>query len=249
VLVVEDDVPIRVMVTDLLSDAGYGVTEAQTGHEALSRLHERRPDLIVLDLMLPGMSGWEFLDRAREQLARAKIPVMIFSAIHGKSDYPATLGVAAWFTKPLDIPRFLGAVEQLAGVPHFAHTKRSPLSSTSARILIVEDESTIRDLVTEQLDGAGYMTDAVGSTTEAWQRIDAHRPDLILLDLMLPVEDGWTFLHRRRDDTLLASIPVVVISAAPHARLLEAKTIGADAFLSKPFDLEALTALVRSFVG
>jgi DNA-binding response OmpR family regulator len=115
VLVVEDDFPIRAMLSDLLSDAGYGVVEADNGREALHCLREQQPDLVVLDLMLPAMSGWEFLNRAREQLERVHVPVMIVSAIDGRSDYPAALGVADWFTKPLDIPRFLDAVERLAG--------------------------------------------------------------------------------------------------------------------------------------
>jgi DNA-binding response OmpR family regulator len=113
VLVVEDDMPIRAMLTDLLSDAGYGVVEADNGRAALSCLQERQPDLVVLDMMLPAMSGWAFLESAREQLERRKVPVMVVSAIDGRSDYPSTLGVAAWFTKPIDIPRFLGTIEQL----------------------------------------------------------------------------------------------------------------------------------------
>jgi CheY-like chemotaxis protein len=118
VLVVEDDLPIRAMLVDLLRDAGYGVDEAETGREALSRLQEQQPDLIVLDLMLPAMSGWQFLERAREQLDCFHVPVVIVSAIEGRSDYPSTLGAAAWFTKPLDIPRFLGAVDRLAEWTH-----------------------------------------------------------------------------------------------------------------------------------
>ena len=98
VLVVEDDGPIRAMLADLLSDAGYGVAEAENGRQALNSLRERLPDLVVLDLMLPAVSGWAFLDQAREQLERLHVPVMIVSAIEGRSDYPSTLGVAAWFT-------------------------------------------------------------------------------------------------------------------------------------------------------
>ena len=130
VLVVEDDVPIRAMLVDLLRDAGYGVDEADSGRAALSRLREQQPDLIVLDLMMPAMSGWQFLDRAREQLDHFNVPVMIVSAIEGRSDYPSTLGAAAWFTKPLDIPRFLRAVDQLAERPHSAGTETIAEHST-----------------------------------------------------------------------------------------------------------------------
>jgi CheY-like chemotaxis protein len=246
--VVEDDAPIREMLAELLSDAGYVVLEATNGREALDRLREQRPDLVVLDLMLPSMSGWQFLDRAREHLKRLKVPVMILSAIDGRSDYPSTLGVAAWFTKPLDTPRFLSAVEDLAGTPHSPRKAHSKERSRSARVLIVEDEAPIRFVLREQLDAEGFVTEAVGTTVEARYQIERQRPDLILLDLMLPIEDGWTFLRSRQVDPMLASIPVVAISAAAHGRLLEAKELGADAWLSKPFELDALTALVRSFV-
>jgi CheY-like chemotaxis protein len=236
------------MLAELLSDAGYGVLEANSGGEALDRLREQQPDLVVLDLMLPAMSGWQFLDRAREQLERLNVPVMIVSAIDGRSDYPSTLGVAAWFTKPLDIPRFLSAVERLAGKPHLPRRAHSPERSTSARVLIVEDEAPIRYVLREQLDAEGFVTEAVGTTVEARYQIERQRPDLIVLDLMLPIEDGWTFLRSRQADATLSSIPVVAISAAAQGRLLEAKELGADAWLSKPFELDALTALVRSFV-
>ena len=61
-------------------------------------------------MMMPAMSGWEFLSRSRE-LDKLNVPVIILSAIDGRSDYPSLLGATAWFTKPLDIPRFLGVVE------------------------------------------------------------------------------------------------------------------------------------------
>jgi DNA-binding response OmpR family regulator len=70
-----------------------------------------------------------------------------------------------------------------------------------------------------------------------------------MLDLMLPFESGWDFLHERRADPLLAPVPVVVVSAAPQDLLREASHLGADGLMSKPFDLDALTALVRSFIG
>ena len=244
VLVVEDESPIRAMLAELLQHAGYAVIEAGDGREALHRLREQRPDLIILDLMLPGMSGWEFLNQSREQRDRAKVPVVILSAIDGRADYPSTLGVAAWFTKPLDVSRFLSSVEQLSGAlpPDLAVD-----SSRRPSVLVIEDEHAIRVMLHEHLDHEGYAVETVDSIAEGLERIANHQPDVILLDLMLPRLDGWTFLRQRQDDPALTTIPVLVISAAPQQRLLEAKELGADAFLSKPFDLGVLNALVRSF--
>src|SRR5437868_3479296 len=109
VLIVEDDSDIREMVAYLLQDAGYAVLQASDGFEAMQHLRQTRPDLIVLDLMLPRMSGWQFLEQTRPELDRAHIPVVILSAIAGRGDYPSTLGVAGWLTKPIVPDRFLRA--------------------------------------------------------------------------------------------------------------------------------------------
>ena len=243
VLVVEDDWPIRAMLAELLEHAGYAVIEAGDGREALRRLREQRPDLIILDLMLPGMSGWEFLNRSREQRDAAKIPVVILSAIEGKTDYPSTLGVAAWFTKPMDNSSLLCAVEQLAGAPPAESEIEYP---RRPRVLVIEDDDDIRGMLAEELAHQGYVVESIDRIDLGEERL-ADPPDVILLDLMLPREDGWTFLRRRQDDPRLAAIPVLVISAAPQHRLLEAKALGADGFLSKPFDLGVLSMLVGSF--
>jgi len=249
VLVVEDDAPVLTVVTDLLQDAGYGVLQASNGLQAFDHLRETCPDLIILDLMLPGMSGWQFLERAHAQLQRDRIPVVILSAIEARGDYPATLGVSGWLTKPLDVDHLLRAVEELAGPSQPQHGRvASDRPKATARVLLVEDEYLIRDLVIERLTDEGYVLDGVGTIAEARAQIVAARPALILLDLMLPGHSGWDFLRERRDDRVLSGIPVLVISAAPQERLREAKALGADGFLSKPFDLDMLSALVRSFI-
>jgi len=122
------------------------------------------------------------------------------------------------------------------------------LRSVHPRVLVVEDESPIRDLVTDSLEEEGYGLEVAASVEEAELRIAEEPPDLIVLDLRLPGRSGWDFLRQRHDDPKLAAIPVLVLSAAPEDRLLEAKELGADGFLSKPFDLDILGALVRSYV-
>jgi DNA-binding response OmpR family regulator len=215
--------------------------------EAVQELQRSRPDLIVLDLMLPGMSGWQFLERSREELQRSGIPVVILSAIRGQGDYPRALGVAAWLTKPLEIDRFLNAINELVG-PTGGVRGRAADPGAPARVLVVEDEPTIRELLVEHLGDEGFVAHGVGSIAEARTCLAAELPALILLDLMLPGEGGTTLLRERQSNVRLASVPVLVISAAGQDRLLEAKELGGDAFLSKPFDLDVLSAVVRSLV-
>jgi CheY-like chemotaxis protein len=250
VLVVEDESPVRQMLSELLEGGGYGVVQAVDGLEALQVLRGDRPDLIVLDLMLPRMSGLQFLEQSREELDRRNIPVLIVSAIADQGADPRGLGVAAWLSKPVDMDRFLAAVESLAGPAHRVPHGRSRASAErTIRVLVVEDDVPIREIVVDYLRDEGYLADAAGSVREARERIAANAPDLILLDLMLPDRSGWDFLRDRRNDVGLADIRVLVLSAAPRNLLLEARDLGADAFLSKPFDLDVLNAMVESFVA
>jgi DNA-binding response OmpR family regulator len=247
VLVVEDDSPIRALVSDLLHEEGYNVVQASDGFEALNQLRSMRPDLIVLDLMLPGMTGWQFLERSQEQLEQGNIPVLILSAVSGQDNDSSSLGVAAWLNKPIDVDRFLGAVKGLAGPAEPVHRGRPGLEPHAASsVLVVEDDYMIGELLVEHLAGEGFESCVTSSIEGAMAQIERERPALIVLDLMLPGRSGWDFLRERGSVPALSEIPVLVISAAPEARLLEAMALGADAFLSKPFDLDVLSAMVGS---
>jgi CheY-like chemotaxis protein len=115
------------------------------------------------------------------------------------------------------------------------------------RVLVIDDERIIRELLVEHLSDEGYVVDAAQTIAEARARIAVARPELIVLDLMLPDHTGWDFLRARQLDPPLLRIPVVVISAATRERMEQAAELGADALLSKPFDLSDVSALVHRF--
>jgi CheY-like chemotaxis protein len=114
-------------------------------------------------------------------------------------------------------------------------------------ILVVDDDPDILDALSEILEAEGYEVDRARHGQEALARIDQRRPDLILLDLMMPVMDGWEFAHalRRRPDG--ASYPVVVLSADRQAGA-KARVVGARGFLAKPFELNELLRVVGETV-
>jgi DNA-binding response OmpR family regulator len=235
VLVIEDDASTRYLVADLLEYAGFRVDQASDGLEALEHFEHRQPDLIVLDLMLPRLSGPQFLERSRPTRDRAGVPVLVVSALDQRSASTGALDVDAWVGKPLEIEDFLTAVEELTRV-------------AVPRVLVVDDDQPIRDLLAEYLADEGYGVDSAVNIPQALASIAHRTPDLILLDLMLPGHSGWEFLRNRRADPMLARIPVLVISAVPPERLTSARDLGADAALSKPFDLDTVSALAHSIV-
>ena len=115
--------------------------------------------------------------------------------------------------------------------------------SVDKDILIVEDEQDLSDLLMDVLETEGHTARTAGNGLEALSRIKERRPQLILLDMMMPVMDGWQFIERLRANEEWTDIPVVVMTAVYDMSSLERKT-GAKAILTKPFDIELIVDAV-----
>jgi CheY-like chemotaxis protein len=114
VLVVEDDAVFREGLAVVLRREGYRVILAEDGREAMDRLHEGpAPDLIVLDMMLPGEDGWRFLERRRQDQTLRGVPVLIVTALGvGSADWAASLGACGYLRKPVDVDVLLAEVRR-----------------------------------------------------------------------------------------------------------------------------------------
>ncbi len=129
----------------------------------------------------------------------------------------------------------------------FVTPERVPPPHNSAKdILIVEDEQALCDLLADILEGEGYVARKAANGLEALQLIAERRPNLIFLDMMMPVMDGWQFLNELHANPMWTAIPVVLMTAVYDMASLEHKT-GARAILSKPFDIELIIESVRFF--
>lgn len=116
------------------------------------------------------------------------------------------------------------------------------------RVLVVDDEATIRELVADALREEGYVIDTAANGLEALRAVARHRPSAIVLDVMMPQLDGHGFLERLRQMPGCDEIPVLVVTAA-YAAQATARQLGAHAWLGKPFELEALVSLVDELIG
>jgi CheY-like chemotaxis protein len=112
-------------------------------------------------------------------------------------------------------------------------------------VLIVEDDADLREMMAQLLSLEGFHTVAVANGREALDYLyNGKKPDVILLDLMMPVMDGWEFRRHQQADPSLAQVPVVILSALDASR---AADVRAAAFLKKPLDFDRLLQLVRSY--
>jgi CheY-like chemotaxis protein len=125
----------------------------------------------------------------------------------------------------------------------------APTHARASRVLVVDDDPAIRRLIIAALkrDGYGFLEAANGR--EALDLMRSEQPAIVVLDLMMPVVSGWDVLQERLGDPMLSKIPVIIVSANREPELVHAIDKGICAFLPKPFDITALTALVRACVA
>jgi len=118
-------------------------------------------------------------------------------------------------------------------------------SVTHCPVLIVEDDDDLREMMAQLLSLEGFQAAAVANGQEALEYLrQGTAPDLILLDMMMPVMDGWEFRRRQKSDPTMAEVPVIVLSALDQARITD---VSAEAILKKPLDFDRLLQLVRAY--
>lgn len=125
----------------------------------------------------------------------------------------------------------------------------SELGEKSFRVLVVDDDPSIRRMIVAALRRFGYSFLEAANGNEALELMRRERPDVVVLDLMMPILSGWDVLRERASDPRLQSIPMIIISANRGPELATAMDKGVCAFLPKPFDIGALASLVQSCIA
>jgi PAS domain S-box-containing protein len=200
VLVVDDDVSARTLLKTYLSKVGYQVAVAANGEEALSLARKLRPNAITLDVMMPGMDGWEVLTRLKQQPDLAHIPVIMLTLAEDK-DIGYSLGASEYLIKPV-------SRDQLTAVLRKYRVKQPPHT-----VMVVEDDQRSRGMVTRILNKAGWQVIEAENGHIALRCLEKYIPNLILLDLMMPEMDGFEFIVNLRKCEEWRHIPVVVLTA------------------------------------
>ncbi|CAN5696069.1 hypothetical protein BH23GEM11_BH23GEM11_10010 [soil metagenome] len=215
VLVVDDEEDSRTLLRVALEDLGCRVLLARDGAEGLEVARSEGPDLITLDLMMPGMSGWEMLRGLRDDPRIRNIPVVVVSLVADESGRP-TLGAVDLLPKPFDREDLLPVL-------------RRNLARSGSRILVVDPHPASRLLVTRYLRDAGFVVHAVEDGEHALQYLKRVPVELVLTDLDMPDMDGAALLARLRETPAFAEVPVVVLSerelTPEEARQLESALV------------------------
>src|SRR5258708_6697674 len=204
VLVVEDNPQASEILARHLDAGGFRVELAHTGPDALRMARDLGPVAITLDILLPQVDGWEVLNLLNADQDTRNIPVLVVSVV----DNPAlgrALGAYDYFVKPVDGKALLSRLRQ--------YTFTTQVKTEPVRVLIVDDEPANLDLLESLLDPAGFAVIRAAGGREGIDIAKAERPNLVLLDLMMPGVTGFDVVEALRDDEGTRSIPIMVLTA------------------------------------
>lgn len=199
-LVIDDDPAARDLLSRALSREQFRVETAAGGAEGIEVARRLRPAVITLDVMMPGMDGWAVLGRLKSEPATAEIPVVMVTVVDDRN-LGFALGAAEYLTKPLNWDRF------------HAVMARYRQRSAEGRVLVVEDDPQTRELVCRALDQRGWKVASAENGRVGLDRLNEQLPELILLDLLMPEMDGFTFMRELRRRPGCRSLPVIVVTA------------------------------------
>jgi CheY-like chemotaxis protein len=225
VLVVDDDPAARELIELALTTGGYRTLSVRSGEEALELARRRRPSIILLDVFLPGIDGWEVLRALKGDRETVDIPVMLVTISNDRRQ-AFTLGAVEHLVKPVERQALLDALAR--------HSFTTKVNTRAVHVLVVDDDTRHLELVRAALEPNGFTVHTAATGRAGLDAARAGPADLMLLDLMLPDLSGVEVLAALRGDPITRKLPVLIVtgqsvSAEDRARL----NVDAAAVLAK----------------
>ena len=238
ILVIDDDEAVRDLVDRSLSREGFQVLTASDGAEGLRMAIEHSPAAITLDIIMPELDGWAVLAQLNANPKTAEIPVLLLTMLDDRAK-GFTLGAAEFVTKPVERDQLVALMKRLCK------------DRKSVSVLIVEDDPAARELLRRAIESQGWTATEAVNGREGLDQLAQAKPNLILLDLMMPEVDGFEFMYQLRRDPSHKSTPVIVITAKDLTKEDRELLNGAvSKILTKAeFDLDDLLREIKDLTG
>lgn len=225
VLVVDDDEHLGDLISERLKQKNIRVMTARDGKAALSVLQRDTPHLIILDIMMPGISGHEVLQKLKQDPQYLNIPIIMLTGQTEQKDVVSALhaGAIDYLVKPVDMDKLITRVEKI-------------LEASCYEIVVADNDALLLQLIGNWYREKGFRVKLLDDGKKAWDYIIAHVPDLVILDRMMPGLEGLAVLQNMRNENSTQDIPVIILSARKQERdIAEAMKRGAQDYLAKPF--------------
>jgi two-component system, cell cycle response regulator len=263
ILVIEDNPMNMDLMTYLLKSFGHTVLTHEDGKGAVELIRNERPDLVICDVQLPGVDGYEIARQLKADSALAGIPLIAVTAyaMVGDRDKLLACGFDGYIPKPIDPLRFVPQVQEFLPaeqrqphpIPHSVDSYSHSVDSPAARgkVLVVDDSAVNLNLMRTLLEPSGYAVNTTNSVNEALRMARQSRPDLIVTDVHMPDRNGYELAKALREDPQLRSIPCILISSTGLD--LEARdralSLGAKLFILRPIEPQEFLAEVERHIA
>lgn len=263
ILIIEDNPANLELMTYLLRAYKYQVISAADGEAGLAAAQQQLPDVVVCDLQLPKLDGFEVLKRLKAEPRTTAIPVVAVTAYAMVGDRERVLaaGFDGYLAKPIEPETFVSQIERFlkeksGSRPGQAETSAaaapaSPAGATGARILVVDNTLANRQLIEILLQPSGFEVVQASNVSAALAIARTRAPDLIISDIHMPGEDGFELLQQVRSDPALRGVPFMFTSATSWnmAEQRKAMQLGADLFMPTPTEPEPLLREIEKLLS
>lgn len=261
ILIAEDDRTTAQLLSSRLKQAGHQTIVAFDTMQTLMSCRRDRPDVVVLDLHMPGGSGLVVLHRLKSSNATVTIPVIVLTA-HSENEAAALeAGADAFLLKPPDFEQLTSVIQRFnRHVEHPSHSLKLVRAPGPARlapaaanallrnVLVVDDDRVTANLIGYHLQRDGFATIFATDVPDALRVVSTFRIDAVVLDLELPSGSGLDIIQRLKSSSRTGEIPIFICSGSADEHAADfALAAGADQFFPKPPDMEALVAAIQQW--
>ena len=243
ILIVEDSAIVRKALTRQLEQFGARVTQAEDGQQGVEAALSDHFDIIISDVEMPNLDGFGLCKKLKDNPGTRGVPVIILSSLDTDRDIERGFkaGAAAYVTKSQAKTQLIETIESVLEKFMFHRTRL---------VLVVDGSQTVRRLVTQALEEAGFKVITAENGIQALKRIDEQQPDLIISDVDIPEMNGIDLCKTLHADPSLALIPFVIMSANSDRSMMRRMLyLGAAGYLVKPFNLEQIVITVERLLS
>jgi len=251
ILLIDDDLSLLTTLRDFLRFEGYEVTTADSGEKGLEELDSLKPDLVILDISMPGIGGVGFLKAVSSADGKPRYPVLVLTARSAMAEYFGEVDVAGFVAKPCDPQDLLMEVGRIIFLTAEEGVKSWDSSDARPQILLGEDDETRGKVLRDILIGAGFEVERVKRGPDLIERAIVAQPDVIVIKLIFGNMNGDTVARMLSELPKTHDIPIVLYDEG--AADVSASEYGVDAPNIREFvhvdSLESLTEAVLKVAG
>jgi DNA-binding response OmpR family regulator len=241
ILIIEDEPILGELLSTKFAAEGYAVSWERDGEAGLAKISDDKPDLILLDIVMPKKDGYQVLEEMQRDSLLKRIPVIVISNSGQPVEIKRILkmGVKDYIVKaefsPVEVlEKVRGLLGDEEAPAKRGNGKKSARNGGKGKILIVEDDPFLSSITVNHLEEKGHTVTVATDGEQALAQLEKDVPDLVLLDIVMPGLNGFEVLKRIKTDERLKRVSVVMFSnLGQEHEIEEATSLGADAFLVK----------------